>query len=226
MKRIEQQWMGIDFSGEKVWSTEKHDVYRQQKSGADIVVFTLPCGKKKISASEAMLTKLGIAGDTQTRPNDLEEALADIKLHAEDAIFVSHPKMVSHEPDDVCCRLLTQDDTNVFNNFTQNISEEDLDNAYVELDHWEVYGAFVDGELVSASSVYPWQETTFLDLGVVTTPKYRGKGIGKALVSFIAKKVEPRGYCVQYRSQLDNHASLKLANSLDLVLLGYWSPLE
>lgn len=119
-------------------------------------------------------------------------------------------------------RRLTTDDEAAFAAFCAASSEDDLDAAYVELDHWLVFGAFDGDRLVCAASMYPWQESKIVDMGVLTLPAYRGKGYARDTVHAISKHALSLGYEPQYRCQLDNQASVSLAKSAGLVLFGTW----
>ena len=121
-------------------------------------------------------------------------------------------------------RRLTDSDTEMFASFKATVSEEDWDGAYVELNHWAVFGAFDEQEhLVSIGSMYPWDdEVPLADLGVLTTSAARGRGHAKTLVRAMFRYALTEGYEPQYRCQLDNDASNKLAASLGLELFGRW----
>ena len=119
-------------------------------------------------------------------------------------------------------RALTAKDASAFALFQGAASEEDLDAAYVELDHWLVYGAFDGDRLVCAASMYPWQERQIADLGVLTLASDRGRGHAREVVRAISRAALERGYQPQYRCQLDNHASVALAGAAGLTLFGQW----
>ena len=61
---------------------------------------------------------------------------------------------------------MTAADEGLFTAFCADITEADMDAAYVELDHWAVFGAFQQGELAGVASMYPWGESRLLDMGV------------------------------------------------------------
>ncbi len=119
-------------------------------------------------------------------------------------------------------RALSEADAHAFAAFCATAPEADLDEAFVELDHWLVYGAFDSGRLAAAASMYPWRDTRLADLGVITLPSFRGRGIGKRIVRAIAADAVSRGYEPQYRCQLDNLASVALAESAGFCRFGFW----
>lgn len=126
------------------------------------------------------------------------------------------------EPSGVSTRQLTGEDAPAFKAFTLEAPEDDLDEAFVELDHWLVFGTFVDGELACAASMYPWGETRIADLGVITLPRFRGRGLGRATVRAMSAVALDRGYEPQYRCQLDNTASVALARAAGFRRFGQW----
>ena len=119
-------------------------------------------------------------------------------------------------------RKLTADDAELWARFVEEAPEDDLDDAYVELDHWLVFGAIVDGRLVAAASMYPWDDSTLADLGVITLPEVRGQGLARATVRAMSAEALRRGSEPQYRCQLDNAASIALAASAGFALYGEW----
>ena len=121
-------------------------------------------------------------------------------------------------------RPLSSGDAEIFASFKAAVSEHDWDGAYVELDHWAVFGAFDGhGRLVSIGSMYPWDdEFPLADAGVLTLDSARGRGHAKTLVRAMFRYALMEGYEPQYRCRLDNAASNNLAASLDLQLFGQW----
>ena len=119
-------------------------------------------------------------------------------------------------------RQLTSEDRAAFTGFESAASEQDLDDAFVELDHWAVFGAFEQGQLVSAASAYPWGGALLADLGVLTLQPFRGRGHARRVVRSISRHALDRGYEPQYRCQLDNQVSVALARGAGLALFGKW----
>ncbi|MBV8253109.1 MAG: GNAT family N-acetyltransferase [Chitinophaga sp.] len=119
-------------------------------------------------------------------------------------------------------RLLTEADTRAFEIFRSHATTADLDGAFVELDHSAVFGYFFQDQLVAAASIYPWDATAMMDVGVLTLEDFRGKGIAKKLVRAIFRHAITQGYEPQYRCQIDNLPSVRLATAAGLTLLGKW----
>ncbi|MDR0268666.1 GNAT family N-acetyltransferase [Paenibacillus sp.] len=150
---------------------------------------------------------------------------AGVKLHGADYLFYfseADKNVLLHENLEGDLRRLTEHDDVVFSDFQSSASEQDLDDAYVELDHWAVFGSFDQSRLVCAASMYPWDNAKIVDLGVLTLTPFRGKGHARRVVRSICKYAIDQGYEPQYRCQLDNQASESLAKAAGLTLFGKW----
>ena len=160
---------------------------------------------------------------------DIRAALAarGIVLNGADNVFYVSESVADDILNDAAStnvRPLADSDAGVFASFKAAASEEDWDDAYVELDQWAVFGAFDDhGHLVSIGSMYPWdEEFPLADIGVLTLGAVRGRGHAKTLVREMFRYALNEGYEPQYRCQPDNAASMKLAASAELQLFGQW----
>lgn len=120
-------------------------------------------------------------------------------------------------------RALTEADRAAFDAFEAGVSEEDLDGASVELDHWMVFGAFEGDTLVAVGSSYPFDDGVALaDMGVVTHPEHRGKGHARSVIYALSRGALAVDHEPQYRCQTDNTASVKLAQGSGFVSIGTW----
>lgn len=151
---------------------------------------------------------------------------ANILLHGADYVFhftEANKLALFHDAPQAHVRQLSlTDDEAVFTHFQSLASEQDLDDAYVELDHWAVFGSFENDRLVCAASMYPWSGEKTADLGVLTLPTHRGMRLARGLVRAISRYAVEQGYEPQYRCQTDNAASVSLAKSAGLALFGTW----
>ncbi len=132
----------------------------------------------------------------------------------------SHEPTAEETPDStapVTIRPLDADDIKSFAVFQAANTADDLDEAFVELDHWAAVGAFAgDGELAAVATAYPWRDHPVADIGVLTSPDHRGQKLGSAVVRAVARRVLERGYSPQYRCEGDNDASRATAASAGL----------
>lgn len=69
---------------------------------------------------------------------------------------------------------------------------EDVDEGYVEVNHQVAFGCFLGEQLVAAASGY--ERTGFLDIGVLTHPEFRKKGLGKAAVGALCDRANQNKY--------------------------------
>jgi len=90
---------------------------------------------------------------------------------------------------------------------------EEVDEAFVEIDHEIVFGCFNDHELVSAASGY--RMTGFLDIGILTHSRFRKSGLGKMVVGALCSWAIAHKVPAQYRCNILNSGSLGVARSLN-----------
>lgn len=159
--------------------------------------------------------------------SELRAALADaqVLLHPADAVFyfsLDAKADLLSGPGEANVRRLSEGDRDAFAAFAAAAPAQDLDDAYVELDHWAVFGGFDGQQLVSAASMYPWGGADLGDLGVLTLPGSRRSGLARAVVREICRHAYRQGYEPQYRCQLDNAASLALAASAGFTWFANW----
>ena len=150
---------------------------------------------------------------------------AGIPLNDPDHIFylpVAEQAALRAEPAREGTRRLTAHDQDAFARFAREAPEDEFDDAFVELDHWLVFGTFVGDRLVAAASMYPWHGTRLADLGVITLPDQRGQGRGRTTVRAISAHAIEQGYEPQYRCQTDNAPSVALARSSGFAHFGVW----
>lgn len=106
-------------------------------------------------------------------------------------------------------------------------SEADRQEAAVGIDNAVVTGVFDDNQyLVSAASMF--ELGGFADIGVITHPDYRGKGLGRAAVSFLVEQIIGANQIAQYRHNIQNVGSARVAEVLGFrkIILndGLWLP--
>lgn len=188
-------------------------------------------GRIIVSGTPQLVRQLGLTSNSSASSSQLAEAIkqADISLNDPDHLFylpIDEQACLLHEPVSPYTRQLTNEDATIFEAMVSACPEDDLDEAFVELDHWLVYGTFVDGRLASAASMYPWKDTTLADLGVITMPEFRSRGLARDTVRAISARALRDGYEPQYRCQLDNAASAALARSAGFALFGEWSVID
>ncbi|MBN1968448.1 MAG: GNAT family N-acetyltransferase [Candidatus Delongbacteria bacterium] len=105
-----------------------------------------------------------------------------------DHIMILYPdNFKPYLADNFLVRKLDKSDLHYLESLKESCSEQDLDDAYIEIDHEIITGVFDNDKLVSVSSVLDWG--AFYDVGVLTNPDYRGKGLGKASVTLLVEEI-------------------------------------
>lgn len=110
-------------------------------------------------------------------------------------------------------RQLGEADADAMSELHAANTPEDVDEGYVEVSHEIAYGSFQGGQLVAAASGY--ERTGFLDVGVLTHPGFRKKGLAKAVVGALCDWANRHGRIAQYRHNVLNLDSQRVAKSLN-----------
>ncbi|WP_317954673.1 GNAT family N-acetyltransferase [Paenibacillus chitinolyticus] len=222
-------WQMQFLNGDVLYSDEVFTVVINPDLEEDSRVMVLETigGRVMAVITPAVADKLGLHQRQDLSEEIFREKLneAGVTLHGADYLFYfseAEKNVLLQENLEGDLRRLTEQDDAVFSEFESSASEQDLDDAYVELDHWAVFGSFEENRLVSAASMYPWENAKIADLGVLTLTSFRGQGHAHRVVRSICKYACKQGYEPQYRCQLDNQASTLLAKSVGLTLFGKW----
>lgn len=109
-------------------------------------------------------------------------------------------------------RQLSEADADVMSALHTANTPEDVDEGFVEVTHQIAFGCFLNEQLVAAASGY--ERTGFLDIGVLTHPDYRKKGLGKAVVGGLCEWANQHPMIAQYRHNIVNTGSQKVARAL------------
>ncbi|WP_429841641.1 GNAT family N-acetyltransferase [Brevibacillus sp. FIR094] len=193
-----------------------------------VMVLETSDGRVMTVLTPALANKVGLSQQQDLSESIFRQKLneAGVTLHGADYLFYfseADMNVMLQENLEGDLRRLTEEDEVVFSEFESSASEQDLDDAYVELDHWVVFGSFEQNRLVCAASMYPWKAgSQIADLGVLTLTSFRGKGHARKVVRSICKYANGQGFEPQYRCQLDNHASTALAKAAGFTLFGKW----
>jgi GNAT superfamily N-acetyltransferase len=221
-------WSRIFTAGERLhtdgdfWLTVNAELSEDRRA----MVLETVSGQVMAAVTPVLEKKLALVRHPVVSPDGFRQRLreAAVTLHGADYVFYfpdsDKQSLLGGEAGEI--RQLTSDDRAAFTGFESAASEQDLDDAFVEVDHWAVFGAFEQGQLVSAASAYPWGGALLADLGVLTLPPFRGRGHARRVVRSISRHALDRGYEPQYRCQLDNQASVRLARGAGLASFGKW----
>ncbi|WP_260288740.1 GNAT family N-acetyltransferase [Peribacillus aracenensis] len=222
-------WRAPFLNGHVLYSDEVFTIAINPELSEDRRVMMLETSDGRVMAAltPALADKVGLNQRQDLSESTFRRKLneAGVILHGADYLFYfseADKNILMEENLEGVLRQLTEQDDAVFSDFQSSASEQDLDDAYVELDHWLVFGSFEQNRLVSAASMYPWENAQIADLGVLTLTPIRGKGHARKVVRSISKYACDQGYEPQYRCQLDNQASTLLAKAAGLTLFGKW----
>ncbi len=147
---------------------------------------------------------------------------AGVAFHDPDLRFYLPPAAAPGSDPPANVRRLCNADRATFDAFAAQASAHDRDAAYIELDHWAVFGCFDGERLVSAASAIPWADSPLADLGVLTLAVARGRGFGRAVVEACGAFARAVGREHPYRCQADNAPSIALAQACGFALFGTW----
>lgn len=79
------------------------------------------------------------------------------------------------------------------------------------------WGAFVDGELAAVACTF-FLGRSYEDVGVVTVPKFRCRGLSTACAAGLCRDIRARGRQPIWTTSPDNIASLRVAEKLGLLI--------
>lgn len=85
----------------------------------------------------------------------------------------------------------------------------EVDDAFVAVDHEIAFGIFEGKRLVAAGSGY--RRNGFMDLGEITHPAYRGRRLAPAIVAALSQQAIIREITAQYRCDVTNTSSSRVA---------------
>lgn len=226
---ITDYWKSQFLNGDVIYKNEIFTVTINPDLSEDRRIMVLETNDGRVMAvlTPEMADKLDLSKGQELTELDFRQKLneAGVTLHGADHLFYfseAEKNVLVLENLEGTSRQLTEQDDAIFSEFVSSASEQDLDDAYVELGHWAVFGSFEQNRLVCAASMYHWEDVQIADLGVLTLSPFRGKGHARKVVRSICKYAFEHGYEPQYRCQLDNEASTFLAKAAGLTLLGKW----
>ncbi len=137
-------------------------------------------------------------------------------LHHDDLIYIFHldPKKLRKKPlfDEYRFRALKLKDHLLLKRLQFGCNKFEVKNSWVKITHPYILGCFFGKKLVAVSSIVDFGDAK--DIGVLTHPKFRRKGLGTLLISELCKKAIKRDELLLYRCHDGNLGSIKVAQSL------------
>ncbi|WP_338885761.1 GNAT family N-acetyltransferase [Xenorhabdus sp. TH1] len=230
-KTITDFWQAIMLGEDILYQDDVFTITTNTRLEQDERVMVLETSDGRVMAvlTPEMAEKAGLYHQEKMSESIFRQKLnqANMTLHGADYIFyfpdTKKRQLLQEHSGNMQRQLTEKQDGEIFSAFQASASEQDLDNAYVELGHWLVFGAFDEqNRLVSAASMYPWNDSQLADMGVLTLESFRSKGYARKVVRAISQHACTQGYEPQFRCQLDNLASAALAKAAGLTLFGKW----
>ncbi len=170
----------------------------------------------------AVVPEVAEALELESRPladeADLRERLraAHMKPHDPEPLFAiarAEAADMRAESDAPNIRRLTPEDADAFARFEERATQYDKEQAQVGLSDWVAFGAFDGEDLMAITSLFAWKTSRLQDIGILTLPEYRGRGVARALVRAACRYAYTQGWDLQYRCELDNVGSRALARA-------------
>jgi len=112
-------------------------------------------------------------------------------------------------------RDLGEEDSDALQALKVEVPPSDAAAAFVEIGHPRVAGCWKGRKLVAVASLLDWQP--LWDIGVLTHPGFRMRGLGTAVVGHLCSWVLRRGGVPVYRARRSNLASRHLAVNIGFV---------
>ncbi|MGI9281732.1 MAG: GNAT family N-acetyltransferase [Endozoicomonas sp.] len=100
--------------------------------------------------------------------------------------------------------------------FIGSCDEEDLIKSDFDMDSDFFYAVFVDNEVAGMLASYCSVEP-FESLSIIVSPKHRGLGVGKSLLSRLIDETEERSRTIRYRTNRENKSSIHLCESMGFI---------
>lgn len=151
----------------------------------------------------------GLPGGATMTADDLTRDWGDAAIQSRDAGLVHYlypPDLVPQTPPaSYTVRALTLADDGAMRTLHAACCPAEVDDGYVEVSHEIAFGCFEGEALVAASSGY--RRTGFMDIGVLTHPGHRRRGLGKAVVGALCAWSVAHNVINQYRCNADNVGS-------------------
>lgn len=137
-----------------------------------------------------------------------------------DKFYILDPDLFQPQPipDGFTARVLGPDDQAAFDAMQANCSAQDLEDAQITLGDELVVGVLAGEHIVALSSTFEWKG--FTDIGILTDPSYRGRGLGTACVSFLCTALlsTPHERVIIYRHEHVNLGSQSIAERINFRL--------
>jgi GNAT superfamily N-acetyltransferase len=110
-------------------------------------------------------------------------------------------------------RKLSESDAAALDALKKGCAEQEVEEGEVSVEDEIGFGCFQDDRMVAIATGF--RLTGFMDIGVLTHPDFRRKGLGKAVVSALCNGCIETDVIAQYRCMTTNTGSRNLARALN-----------
>jgi len=147
--------------------------------------------------------------------DDIAETLgwAHAQATPPEEVLYLDPAWLRPAPDAAPARPLTAFDRSAFQALCAACTGLEVERAEITLDQPQPLGVFVDDTLASAAS-YLLPGGPIADVGILTHPAYRGRGLARAAAAASCQAALGRDLIPQWWSLVSNPASLAVGRSL------------
>jgi GNAT superfamily N-acetyltransferase len=111
-------------------------------------------------------------------------------------------------------RILSERDGPALEALNAALSDEERELARISIHDYRAVGWFEADQMAAAASFL--EEDGLLDIGVMTHPAFRGRGLGRAVVAALCARARP-DMPLQYSTQETNPASYQVARQVGFV---------
>ncbi|MCU0522222.1 MAG: GNAT family N-acetyltransferase [Anaerolineae bacterium] len=161
-------------------------------------------------------------GNTAVTEDHLRAALAPGRIdRAEDSVlrYLYPPDhLPAYPPKHFIIRAVTADDADALSEMKATCTPDEVEMGEVSVEDEIGFGCFAspfaaDGPRMAAIAT-GFRLTGFMDIGVLTSPAYRRRGLGKAVVSALCTWCHELPIIAQYRCLLANPGSYAISQAL------------
>ncbi len=220
-QKIIDDWVKYFDSSKKEFETSGSKIIARNKYAKNLVIIAHAGQKTFIQYNPDVegrvkeLTRHSPSGMTLTAEHFISYfENENIRINNIDKLFYLHLPDLKTFTLDECfiIRKLVTEDEHYLNELNNSCSEEEVDNSFVEIDELGVWGCYFDNKLVAAAGFSDWG--LYGDLGVITHPEFRRRGLGKAVVSAACKEIFEIGRIPVYRCHITLFQSINTAKSI------------
>jgi GNAT superfamily N-acetyltransferase len=157
--------------------------------------------------------------EVATAAADPAAYVADVEARARGVGLIHYGGTTGADPR---VRVLGAADRLLLEELQRAAGDDATEEADVDVEHPLAVGIVDGGSLLAIASLLDEGDTA-VDVGVLVAPAARGRGLGTAVVADVTRRAAEDGGLVQYRCNLDNEASQRLARACGFELWGVFT---